>query len=139
MTVPAAARAGLYTGAVAYLLGQAFDTWWHARNVSFVPEPPGALWRIHLGMWLGATIVAVIGAWLTGRAGHRITGVILMTGGLVQLLGFAWDMYLHGQGRSRDLWHDMLWYGFCLVVLGVARFEALSRRSPANAGVPEST
>lgn len=139
MTNPIAVRTGLYTGIVAYLLGQAFDTYWHARNLSFVPEPPSALWRIHLGIWLGSLLVALVGAGLVARPGMRITGGLLLLGGLLQLLGFGWDMYLHSQERSRDLWHDLLWYGFGVVVIGLARFEALSRRSVNQAKDPVFT
>ena len=130
-STPLSGRIALYSGVVIYLFGQAYDTYWHAKHVSFVPEPPSGLWRIHLGIWLGAVIVVAVGGWLTARPGLRVTGLLLLAGGLVQLLGFGWDMYLHGQGRSQDLWHNMIWYGFGVVVLGVARFAALTRPAAA--------
>ncbi|MBM0232585.1 hypothetical protein JNW91_12355 [Micromonospora sp. STR1_7] len=137
-TVPALGRAAVFAGVVVFLLGQAFDTYWHARNVSFVPEPPRELWRIHLGIYLGAAMLTALGAWLLTRPGLRLAGLLMLLGGGTQLLGFGWDMYLHGQGRSKEIWHDLLWYGFGVVVLGVVRLEALIRRHPVAADMPKA-
>jgi len=125
-------RMVVYGGAVLFLLGEAYDTYWHRQHVSFRPEPPSSLWRIHAGIWLGALILVVIGAVLLTRPGARITGAIVGAGGLTSLAGFLGDMALHARGESIDFWHDLVWYGFGVVVIGVVRMEALNRHPPAR-------
>ncbi|QFU90575.1 hypothetical protein [Amycolatopsis sp. YIM 10] len=129
-------RVIVYLGIVVYLLGQAFDTYWHQRNVSFVPEPPSELWRIHAGIYGGAVILTLAGVWLALRPGGRVTGLLLVAGGLTQLTGFFGDMWLHARGESIDFWHDLVWYGLAVIVIGVVRMEALNRNrpEPAEAG-----
>ncbi|MFJ5072980.1 hypothetical protein ACIP8Z_00015 [Streptomyces sp. NPDC088553] len=120
-------RTVAFAAVAIYLFGQAFDTYWHAKNVSFVPEPPRALWSIHLGIYLGAAIVLATGGALAFRAGFRVAGVLLAAGGGVELAGFFLDMWKHSQGTSVDFYHDLVWYGFGLVVVGTVRMEAMRR------------
>ena len=120
-------RHGVFAGVVIFLLGEAYDTYWHAKNVSFVVEPPGSLWTIHLGIYLGAVLTLVFGATLWKVEGFRVTGVLLVLGGGIELAGFFLDMWKHSQGTSLDLFHDLVWYGFGLVVVAVVRVEAMRR------------
>jgi hypothetical protein len=125
-------RAVAYAAVVTYLAGQAFDIWWHAKNVSLVPEAPVRLLAIHLGIYVGAALAVVAGAMLLRRTGGRLAGGLLLGGGLVQLAGFFLDMWEHGQGRSVDLYHNLLWYGFIVVAAGIVRMEASSQSAPVT-------
>ncbi|MFF5428056.1 MULTISPECIES: hypothetical protein [unclassified Streptomyces] len=126
-------RVAAFAAVAIYLFGQAFDTYWHAKNVSFVPEPPSALWTIHLGIYLGAAIILATGALVAFRDGFRIAGGLFALGGAVALAGFFLDMWKHSQGTSVDFYHDLVWYGFGLVVVGMVRMEAMRRN---RLGVP---
>jgi len=121
-------RAVAYTGVVTYLAGQAYDIWWHAKNVSLVPELPQRLLLIHLGIYVGAALCLAAGLMLLRRTGGMVAGLLLVAGGAVQLAGFFLDMWEHGHGRSVDLYHNMLWYGFIVAVAGVVRMEASLER-----------
>jgi hypothetical protein len=123
-------RSVAYAAVVTYLGGQAFDIWWHAKNVSLVPEMPVRLLYIHLGIYLGAALAVVAGLRLLRRTGGLLAGGLLAAGGLVQLAGFFLDMWEHGHGSSVDLYHRMLWYGFIVVAAGVARMEAAIGAAP---------
>ncbi|MFF4470839.1 hypothetical protein ACFYZ3_14880 [Streptomyces sp. NPDC001599] len=116
-----------YAGVVIYLFGQAYDTYWHAKNVSFVVEPPGSLWTIHLGIWVGALVTATAGATLWRVRGFRVAGGLLALGAAVELAGYFLDMWKHSQGTSLDFYHDLVWYGFGVVVIGMVRIEAMRR------------
>ncbi|MEU1013074.1 hypothetical protein ACIP4Y_33335 [Streptomyces sp. NPDC088810] len=122
-----------FAGVVVYLFGQAYDTYWHAKNVSFVVEPPSSLWGIHLGIWMGAVVTVAAGAAQWRRAGFRVAGVLLAVGGGVELAGFFLDMWKHSQGTSLDFYHDLVWYGFGVVVVAMVRLEAM-RRNRLGAG-----
>ncbi|MER5215299.1 hypothetical protein ABT063_33320 [Streptomyces sp. NPDC002838] len=116
-----------FAGVVIYLFGQAYDTYWHARNVSFIVEPPSSLWTIHLGIWLGAAVTAAAGATQLRLSGFRVAGVLLVVGGGVELAGFFLDMWKHSQETSLDFYHDLVWYGFGVVVVAMVRLEAMRR------------
>lgn len=116
-------RVLLYAGAATYLLGQAFDSLWHSRNVSFVPEPPSTVFVIHSGIYLGAAAVVVAGALHLAQPGTRLGGAVVLAGGLTQLTGFVLDTWAHGRGYSAPLYHDLWWHGFAVVVVGTAGLE----------------
>ncbi|MBX6766131.1 MAG: hypothetical protein IRY90_03070, partial [Actinomadura rubrobrunea] len=111
-------RLVLYAAAIVYLLGQAYDTYYHNKNVSFVPEPPSSLWRIHAGIYIGSAMAVVTGVLLWRLAQAKLAGVIVSVGGVTQLTGFFADMWAHAHGYSKPLWHDLIWYGFAIVVAG---------------------
>ncbi|MFB6891021.1 hypothetical protein ACFCX4_17130 [Kitasatospora sp. NPDC056327] len=127
-------RHAAFAGVVVFLFGEAYDTYWHAKHVSFVVEPPSALWTIHLGIYLGAAVTVVAGVLLLRRGGLRVAGALLLAGGGIELAGFFLDMWKHSQGTSLDLYHDLVWYGFGGVVVGMVRLEAMRRGRPAAAG-----
>ncbi|HST80249.1 MAG TPA: hypothetical protein VLL08_00770 [Kineosporiaceae bacterium] len=128
-------RAAAYVAVVTYLGGQSFDIWWHAKNVSLVPETPVRLLSIHLGIYVGAALTVVAGGMLLRRSAGLLAGSLLVAGGLVQLAGFFLDMWEHGHGRTVDLYHNLLWYGFIIAAAGVVRMEA-STESPSLGAIP---
>jgi hypothetical protein len=76
---------------------------------------------------------------LLRRTGGLLAGGLLLGGGLAQLTGFFLDMWEHGQGRSVDLYHNLLWYGFIVVAAGIVRMEAsIERPASTSAAVPAS-
>lgn len=132
----ATGRVILYAGVVAYLLGQAYDQFWHSQNVSFVPAPPSRVFVIHIGIYLGAAAIALAGALHMRRAQTRRGGAVVLAGGLVQLAGFALDTWVHSRNYSEPLFHDMWWYGFGIVVIGAVVLEYRPWRGSREVAAP---
>lgn len=124
-------------GLVINFAGFVYDWAWHARNLSLEPIPPSQLLVVHGAIYLGSLLVAV--AVVLGRrafAGRveRIGLLVVAVGLVLEFAGDAADMWAHGHGYEKDLYHDLVYDGAALTVCGYLILELfqLHRR-----GLPE--
>lgn len=129
----AAVRFTMAAGLVAEFGGFLYDTFWHNQHLSDVAIPPSELLTVHGGIYLGQlTVMCVAAVVLARKAADRRTVLTLwavLAGGLLQTLGSALDMWSHGHGYEKDLYHNMIYSGAAVMVLGYLALEIVGRRS----------
>ncbi|MEU2233882.1 hypothetical protein ACH4A8_39540 [Streptomyces vietnamensis] len=133
MRNPAAVRLIIAAALVVEFGGFLYDTFWHDQHLSEVAIPPGELLTVHGGIYLGQlTLMAVAATVIARRAADRPTARVLwamLCGGLVQTLGSVLDMWSHGHGYEKDLYHNTIYAGAAVTVLAYLLLEVVGRRS----------
>lgn len=115
-------------GLVVNFAGFVYDWAWHAWNLSLVPIPPPKLLVVHGGIYVGSLLVAGALAWALARRAftsrvERVGLAVLALGLLLEFAGDATDMWAHGHGYEKDLYHDMIYNGAGLTLLGYLVIE----------------
>ena len=125
-------------GLVINYAGFFYDWTWHAQNLSITPITPGKLLTVHGLIYLGALIVTV--ATIDALVRRPFTAAVqkyavwlIALGLLVEFTGDATDMWAHGHGYEKDLYHDLVTIGAALTVVGylvIELFHLISRSGP---------
>ncbi|SCE99707.1 hypothetical protein GA0074695_2752 [Micromonospora viridifaciens] len=128
-------------GLVINFAGFVYDWAWHSWNLSLETIPPSKLLVVHGGIYVGSLLVAVaVGHALRRRLftsrPERIGLLVIAAGLLLEFAGDAADMWTHSQGYEKDLYHDFVYRGAALTVLGYLLLELFQLY---RSGVPEAT
>ncbi|MGA8113508.1 MAG: hypothetical protein WCA46_07605 [Actinocatenispora sp.] len=113
----------LAIGLVVNFVGFVYDQAWHATHLQIVPILPIKLLSVHSGIYLGALIVTVTVVIAFARrafdTGGEWAGLVVLAVGLaLEFLGDGTDMWAHGHGYERDLFHNFIYSGAGVTVVG---------------------
>jgi hypothetical protein len=115
--------AGLFLEFVGFL----YDEYWHAMHLSIVPSPPSEMLTIHGGIYVGELLVLAVAVIALARVPLRLPARlalwVVIAGGLVELAGVATDMWAHGHGYEKDLFHNLIYTGAGVTVAGYLLLE----------------
>lgn len=133
-------RVALALGLLTQLVGFIYDFSWHASHPQTVAIPPAKLIVVHGGIYLGGLIIAVAffvallrGTFAAGPA--RLVVAAGAIGAVVEFVGNGTDMWAHGHGYEKALYHGLIYAGAAVTILGYVSIEAL-RRSGRREQVP---
>lgn len=137
-------RMAIAIGLVVNFVGFVYDWSWHALHLSMVPIPPSKLLTVHGGIYLGSIIIAVAVVAAFVRQTFRTTveqgGLLMIAVGLViEFAGDGTDMWAHGHGYERDLYHYLIHIGAALTVAGYLAIELFHLFGPVRVGGPTET
>ncbi|MER8047172.1 hypothetical protein [Streptomyces sp. NPDC094032] len=142
MRNPTALRITMAAALVVEFGGFLYDSFWHNQHLSEVAIPPSELLTVHGGIYVGQlTVLAMAVIVLARRTADSPTARVLwavLCGGLLQTLGGALDMWSHGHGYEKDLYHNMIYAGAAVTVIGYLLLEVVGRRA-ANIREPHTT
>ncbi len=110
-------------GLLIQFVGFIYDWMWHAHHLQIVPIPPSKLLTVHSGIYLGGlVIVGTIIAALVRRpftsGAARAALAMSAIGIVVEFVGNGTDMWAHGHGYERDLYHNLIYTGAVITILG---------------------
>jgi hypothetical protein len=134
--------AGLFVEFAGFL----YDTLWHDQHLSEVAIPPGKLLTVHGGIYFGELLVLAIAlVTLKQRQSRPAVSAALwgvVAGAIIQLAGSGLDMWSHGHGYEKDLYHNTIYVGAALTVIGYLLLEffgSRQQRTPHSEAEFEST
>ncbi len=127
-------------GLVINFAGFVYDWAWHSWNLSLETIPPSKLLVVHGGIYVGALLVTVaVGHALRRRLftsrPERVGLLVIAAGLLLEYVGDAADMWTHSQGYEKDLYHDFIYNGAALTLLGYLLLELFQLY---RSGVPQA-
>ncbi|MDF9817156.1 hypothetical protein [Streptomyces sp. SPB162] len=140
MEHPRAVRWSIAAGLFVEFVGFLYDTLWHDQHLSEVAIPPSKLMTVHSGIYLGELLVLGIAlatlALRTRRAHPQAVLWAVVAGGLVQIAGSGFDMWSHAHAYEKPLYHDTIYTGAAVTIIGYLLLEILASRAARQEQVP---
>jgi hypothetical protein len=133
MEHPRVVRLSMAAGLFVEFVGFVYDTLWHDQHLSEVAIQPSELLTVHSGIYLGELIVLGIAIATLARRGRKAAPPALLwtvvVGGVVQLIGSGLDMWSHAHGYEKDLYHNTIYTGAAITVIGYLLMEAFAAKA----------